>query len=212
MQFKVLFMESKNYQEELAHIRRLMERSSIFISLSGLSGVVAGIVALLGSAYVYFVFQREGLDYLDVARNIYEPELAQKLFFVALLVLIFAIAGGYFFTARKSKQENLKIWDSVTKRFLFSFAVPLVAGGLFCLALWYHQDFSLIPPVMLIFYGLALINAERYTLSDIKYLGICEVILGIICLFFLGWGLVFWTIGFGFLHIFYGIWMYRKYD
>ena len=177
-------MESKNYQEELAHIRQMMERSSRFISLSGLSGVIAGIVALLGSVYVYFVFQREGIDYFDGERNIYG----------------------------KSKKKNLKIWDSITKKLLFNFAIPLVAGGIFCIALWYHNFFPLIAPSMLIFYGLALINAERYTLSDVKYLGICEVVLGMIALFWLGWGLIFWAIGFGFLHIFYGILMYRKYD
>lgn len=210
--FKVLFMESKNYQDELAHIRQMMERSSRFISLSGLSGVIAGIVALLGSVYVYFIFQREGINYFDGQRNIYTPSLAKELFFVAIMVLILAISSGYIFTARKSKKQNLRVWDATTKRLLINFAIPLVAGGFFCLALWYHHYFPLIAPSMLIFYGLALINAERYTLSDVKYLGICEVILGIIALFWLGWGLIFWAIGFGFLHIFYGTMMYRKYD
>ena len=164
-------MESKNYQDELAHIRQMMERSSRFISLSGLSGVVAGIVALLGSVYVYFIFQREGIDYFDGERNIYTPALAQELFFVALVILVLAISSGYIFTARKSKKKNLKIWDSITKKLLFNFAIPLVAGGFFCIALWYHHYFPLIAPSMLIFYGLALVNAERYTLSDVKYLG-----------------------------------------
>ncbi len=205
-------MESKNYQEELAHIRQMMERSSRFISLSGLSGVIAGIVALLGSVYVYFVFQREGIDYFDGERNIHSHAIAKELFFVALVVLVLAISSGYIFTARKSKKKNLKIWDSITKKLLFNFAIPLATGGIFCIALWYHHFFPMIAPSMLIFYGLALINAERYTLSDVKYLGICEVVLGIIALFWLGWGLIFWAIGFGFLHIFYGILMYRKYD
>lgn len=212
MQFKVLFMESKNYQEELSHIRNMMERSSRFISLSGLSGVIAGIVALIGSVYVYFVFQREGIDYFDGERNNYTPALAQELFFVALVVLVLAISSGYIFTARKSKKKNLKIWDSTIRKLLIHFAIPLVAGGFFCLAMWYHNYFPLIAPAMLIFYGLGLINCEKYTLTDVKYLGICQVILGIIALFWLGWGLVFWAIGFGLLHIFYGIVMYRKYD
>ncbi|SHK04984.1 hypothetical protein [Epilithonimonas mollis] len=205
-------MESKNYQEELAHIRQMMERSSRFISLSGLSGVIAGIVALLGSFYVYFIFQRDGIDYFDGERNIHSHSIAKELFFVALIVLFLAISSGYIFTAGKSKKKNLKIWDSITKKLLFNFAIPLVAGGVFCLALWFHHYFPLIAPSMLIFYGLALINAERYTLSDVKYLGICEVVLGIIALFWLGWGLIFWAVGFGFLHIFYGILMYGKYD
>jgi hypothetical protein len=69
----------------------------------------------------------------------------------------------------------------------------------------------LVAPATLIFYGLALVNAERYTLTDIKYLGYCQIGLGLISLFFLGWGLVAWTFGFGVLHIVYGLIMHKKY-
>ncbi len=105
----------------------------------------------------------------------------------------------------------MKIWDATTKRLLITFAVPLLAGGVFCLALLYHHLFVFIAPATLIFYGLALVAAERYTLTDVKYLGYLEIILGLISLFFLGWGLLFWAIGFGVLHIVYGLIMHKKY-
>ena len=59
--------------------------------------------------------------------------------------------------------------------------------------------------------GLALINGSKYTLSDIRYLGLCQVVLGCICIFVPAWGLTFWAIGFGGLHILYGIVMWNKY-
>ncbi|WP_312304646.1 hypothetical protein [Chryseobacterium sp.] len=204
-------METKNYHEDLSHIRSMMERSSRFISLSGLSGVVAGLAAIIGAAYVYFVFKREGIDYFDGDRNIFKPALVRELVWIGIAILIAALLSGYIFTANKSRKKGLKIWDATTKRLLATFAMPLVAGGFFCLALLYHHLFVFIAPATLIFYGLALVSAERYTLTDVKYLGYFEIILGLISLFFLGWGLVFWAIGFGVLHIVYGLIMHRKY-
>lgn len=204
-------MDSKNIQDDLSHIRSMMERSSRFISLSGLSGVFAGLTALIGAMYVYFVFQREGIDYFDGKRNVFTADLVNELFWIGLVILIVAIAFGYFFTARKSKANNLKIWDSTTKRLLINFAIPLITGGLFCLGMLYHGMFVFIAPATLIFYGLALVNASKYTLTDVQYLGYLEIALGLLSLFFLGWGLVFWAIGFGVLHIIYGLIMHKKY-
>ncbi|UWX59269.1 hypothetical protein N0B40_12725 [Chryseobacterium oranimense] len=204
-------MDSKNYHEDLSHIRSMMERSSRFISLSGLSGVFAGLAALIGAGYVYFVFQREGINYFDGDRNFFSPVLVRELVLTGAVILLTALLSGYIFTANKSKKKGQKIWDATTKRLLFTFAVPLVTGGVFCLALLFHHLFIWIAPATLIFYGIALVSAERYTLTDIKYLGYCQIVLGLISLFFLGWGLVFWTIGFGVLHIVYGLIMHKKY-
>jgi hypothetical protein len=209
--FKVLYMDSKNYHEDLSHIRSMMERSSRFISLSGLSGVVAGLAAVIGAVYVFFVFKREGIDYFDGDRNVFGPALVRELLIIGILILTAALLSGYIFTANKSKRKGLKIWDATTRRLLITFAVPLVTGGIFCLALLYHHLFVFVAPATLIFYGLALVSAERYTLTDIKYLGYCQIVLGLISLFILGWGLLFWTIGFGVLHIVYGLIMHKKY-
>jgi len=204
-------MDSKNYHEDLSHIRSMMERSSRFISLSGLSGVFAGLAALIGAGYVYFILQREGIDYFEGERNFFSPELVKELVITGLVILIVAVVNGSVFTANKSKKKGLKIWDATTKRLLVTFAVPLMAGGIFCLALIFHHLYVWIAPATLIFYGLALVSAERYTLTDIKYLGYLEIILGLLSLFFLGWGLVFWAFGFGVLHIVYGLIMHKKY-
>ncbi len=204
-------MESKNYHEDLSHIRSMMERSSRFISLSGLSGVVAGSAAIIGAVYVCSVFHREGIDYFDGDRNIFGRELVKELVLVGAVILFIAIFSGYILTAHKSRRKGLKIWDATARRLLITFAVPLVTGGLFCLVLLYHHLFVLVAPATLIFYGLALVSAERYTLTDIKYLGYCQIVLGLLSFLFLGWGLVAWTIGFGVLHIVYGLIMHRKY-
>lgn len=204
-------METKNYHEDLSHIRSMMERSSRFISLSGLSGVVAGIVALMGAGYAYYAMERAKVSYMNGDRLTYTPALVQELVLTGLVILVVAVSCGSILTANKSRKKGLKIWDATTKRLLVTFAIPLATGGIFCAALIYHHLVVWVAPATLIFYGLGLVSAERYTLPDIKYLGYCEIILGLFSMFFLGWGLVFWSVGFGVLHIVYGTIMHRKY-
>lgn len=198
-------------KEDLQHIRQMMERSSRFISLSGLSGVVAGVIALIGAACAYYLLKRNGIDFTD---NVYtlEPEnLLLKMFLLATIILITAISFGIWFTVRKSKKQGLAIWTNATKQLLINLFGPLLTGGVFCLALLYHGNIAYVAPATLVFYGLALVNASKYTYSDIQYLGYCEVFLGLVAMFLVGYGLIFWSLGFGVLHIVYGIVMYQKY-
>lgn len=204
--------------EALQDIRSMMERSSRFISLSGLSGVAAGTIALIGAAAVYWFLEISPFDqkriYYVIARNTEKWGLDYISFFLldAAAVFVLAISAGIYLTTRKAKEKGQKIWDSLTQRLLISLMIPLITGGLFCIALFYHGYTGLIAPATLIFYGLALINGSKYTLNDIQYLGISEIVLGMIALFQLGYGLEFWAIGFGILHILYGSLMYFKYE
>lgn len=205
------FNMTQKHQEDLSHIRSMMERSSRFISLSGLSGVFAGLSALIGGMYVYQLFEKNGINYFEGKGKVFSMSLVSELILSGIVIFAFALSFGILFTVRKSKKYNLPIWTSTTKNMLFNLAVPLAVGGVFCLALLYHQMYVLIAPATLVFYGLALINAEKYTFSDIKYLGFCEVALGCISMFYLGYGLIFWILGFGILHILYGLVMFKKY-
>ena len=215
-----MVMDRRNeHLEQLSEIRSLMERSSRFISLSGLSGVVAGIFALLGVAAIYIYlgitpFSNYSTFYGDVAKaeETWGIKYLNFFFLDAVLVLVFAIAGGIFFTTRKAKRKGQKIWDKLTQKLLINLMIPLVAGGVFSLALLKYSLFGWVAPTTLIFYGLALVNGGKYTLNDIHYLGLCEIALGLIALFNIGYGLEFWAIGFGVLHIIYGTVMYFKYE
>lgn len=202
---------SEKHQEDLSHIRSMMERSSRFISLSGLSGVFAGLSALIGGLFAMKILQDNGIDVFDGNRNYYDKGLLLQLFIVAATILLFALFFGILFTIRKSKKLKLPIWTSTTRKLLLHLAIPLFAGGIFCLAMIYHNLIVFVAPSMLIFYGLALINAGNYTFSDIKYLGVSEVALGCVSLFFLGSGFVFWMLGFGVLHVLYGLILFKKY-
>lgn len=208
-----------NHVQELAYIRSMMEQSSRFISLSGLSGVAAGIVALMGAAAVYVYlgtspFTGRKWYYVDNAATYEKWGMGYQTFFMldALLVLCLAISIGYFFSRRKAKKAGQKLVTPSSMKLLSNFLIPLVSGGIFCLMLARYGYFGIIAPSMLIFYGLALINGSKYTLDDIRYLGFVELFLGLLATWFIGYGLLFWAIGFGVMHIVYGLRMYFKYD
>lgn len=208
-------METHNYLKDITEIKQMMNRSSRFISLSGLSGILAGIYALIGAAAAWFhlnTFHNVHPNYRKVLTGRAVDALTAHLFLIAGIVIVASVATAIVLTTRKARKNNEKIWDAASKRLLQSFTIPLVAGGLFCLAILQRDIGGLVAPATLLFYGLALINASKFTLGDIKYLGMANVVTGLIATQFIGYGLYFWALGFGVFHIIYGVIMYKKYD
>ncbi len=190
--------------DDLQAIRDMMERSSKFLSLSGLSGIFAGLCAFAGAAAAWFWILGSGrMPYTDTVGY---------LALDAILVLGLALAGAVYFSCRKARQAGLSIWTGSSRRLLFHLLVPLAAGGIFSIILVLRKDFDLVAAVMLVFYGLSLVNAGKFTFSEIHYLGLTEIGLGLLAGIFPGQGLFFWTVGFGLMHIVYGSVMYYRYE
>jgi len=202
----------KDYLKDITEIRSIMEKSSRFISLSGLSGVLAGIYALIG-AFVASHLIYNSYDFLT--NNFIERQVRVNqtyLMLVALAVIFLTVVTGIYFTTKKAKKNKVKTWDDGAKKVIINLLIPLIVGGAFALILYNRGFISLIAPSTLIFYGLGLINASKYTFRDIRYLGLSEVALGLLAATSIGNGLLFWAIGFGVLHIIYGALMYFKYE
>lgn len=198
------------YIDDLRDIKDIMNRSSRFISLSGLSGISAGIAALAG-AYLSYQTVYSNHDYTGYGRAVLSTESLTQLLFIAVGTLVAALGTGIYFTTRETRRNKQKIWDYQTKRLLINLAIPLVTGGILCLSLLLKGYVGMVAPLTLIFYGLALVNASKYTLNEIRSLGLLEVLLGLFAMHFIGYGLLFWSIGFGVLHIVYGIIMQLRY-
>ena len=199
--------------ETLQDIKRMMERSSRFISLSGLSGVSAGICALIGAwiahGMIQTYVQSVATDPSEVERlNLFQGQMV----ILALAVLLTALVSSTWFTWRKARKGGLPIWDHASKKLAINMAIPLAAGGFFVLGLLSHKGWNYVAPSCLVFYGLALVNASKYTLTDIRYLGFLEIVLGCICIYYPHEALYFWAVGFGALHIVYGLIMWWKYE
>lgn len=211
--------EQQQSLEDLQHIKKMMERSSRFISLSGLSGISAGICALIGAwvAHPYVFGQKDIIiishqAILQRMNDDYKIIFNTYLFWIAAVTFIAAFVSAFFFTWVKSKKEGIPMWGSTSKRLIINVSIPVLVGGLFLFRMLHYGTFGLVAPGCLIFYGLGLINASKYTLDEIRYLGYVQILLGIINLWFVGYGLYFWATGFGVMHIVYGTYMWMKYE
>jgi uncharacterized membrane protein YiaA len=202
-----LYMEDK-YLQDISDIKNMMNKSSQFISLSGLAGIMAGVYALIGAYIGHELIHNNNYNNIVTL----ESTTFKLIILTAFIVLILSVATASLLTFNKAKREGEKVWNATSKRLLTNFLIPLVTGGIFGLLLLRNGSYGLIAPVTLIFYGLSCVNASKYTFRDVRYLGITIIILGLMATELSGYALEFWALGFGVCHIIYGSMMYFKYD
>lgn len=206
-------MDKPSPERDLESIRQLMERSSKFMSLSGISGVLSGIYALAGSAAGYYLLYYPQPPYGNFGLSDREVSgIAAQLVVVAFVVLILSLVTGFWLSNRKARRMGVTIWNETSKKMLGDLLIPLVSGGILILILLARGVYGVVAPACLLFYGLALVNASQRTFHEIKFLGLCEIVLGLVGIAFPGYGLLLWSLGFGVLHIVYGLIMYKRYE
>ncbi len=212
----------KNHQENeqleaILQMRDMMERSSKFLSLSGLAGIIVGCLAMVGVAFAYWILSMplHEINYLQFIESKNENFLSKQIQWLmldAILVLFLALITGSFLAIRNAKRKGLSIWDATTKRLIYNMFIPLFVGMFLIIAFMLKGQIQFVLPIMLIFYGLALFNASKYAIDEINFLGVLEIGLGIIAIFWVELGLLIWLLGFGILHIIYGSVIYFKYE
>jgi hypothetical protein len=205
-------METKDYLKDIKDIKSMMSQSSRFISLSGLSGILAGVYSLIGAWFAGKIIYFDTSTYGSYKDLIISQEAVYKLIFIASIIIILSIITGVVLSKRKATLHNENIWNAASKRLIINFLIPLLTGGFIIIYLIEKEVLGLIAPLTLIFYGLACVNASKYTLGDVRYLGLTQIVLGLLSFWFLGYGLFFWALGFGVCNIIYGSVMHYKYD
>jgi hypothetical protein len=228
-EFQSAFMDTQNqHLDALQDIKKMMERSSRFISLSGLSGIAAGICALIGAAYAKNVISTGGYtstaleaDYAELRQlkdlGIIHPKvtysyLQGKLIMAAAITFAAAFILAFLFTYIRSKKQGIAIWGNASQRLMLNVCIPMLVGGVMVVKLLQVGMIGLVAPCCLMFYGLALVHGSKYTLGEVRYLGYMQIVLGILSLWYIGYGLYFWAAGFGVMHILYGAVMWWKYE
>lgn len=205
--------DQQEYTRDIEEIRSMMERSTKFPSRSGLAGIMAGLYALIGSYVAYYVFRfhPESIAYNALESGTIAPVVINVIM-TAIVVLILSISTAIYLTNKKAGKTGEKVWNATSRRFLVNLAMPLIAGAIFAVILIFHDLIGLVAPVTLLFYGLALYGAGKFTYDDVKFLGIIQMGLGLVSSYNVEYGVLFWAIGFGFVHIMYGIYMHFKYE
>ena len=201
--------EEQDYIRDIAEIRSMMERSTKFLSLSGWAGVMAGIYALAG---VYIATDVLSFNPNDIFYSPAESSDLLKVIGLAIVVLILAVGTAVLLSYKRSNHSGEKVWSSTSRRLVASMAIPLFAGGILILILISKGLLGLVAPLSLLFYGLSLYNAGKFTFNEVKFLGMMQIGLGLISSYYIDYGMLFWAVGFGLLHIGYGIYLHFKYE
>jgi len=212
--FQSTFMPNRNEPiQALEEIKQIMDRSSRFVTLSGWSGVAAGICALAAAWLAAKRLNGYVINEADYAPSpVSDNNLNHDLLLLAIITFAAAFFFAFLFTYLRSRKTGVPVWGFTARKVMINVAVPMIVGALF---IWRITDigmYGLVTPSCLIFYGLALINGSKYTVSEVRYLGYLELVLGIVNLWETRYGLYFWAAGFGVLHILYGIVMWNKYE
>jgi hypothetical protein len=205
--------DEQDYIRDITEMRSMMERSSKFLSLSGLSAIILGVYALAGAfiAYRFFSFNPDQIAYGNTASGSVPADFL-RVIFLAMGILVLALATVVFFSYKKARKSGEKAWNPTARRLIVNMAVPLVAGGILILILVAKGLFGLMAPCSLIFYGLAMYNSGKFTYEEVRSLGLIEIGLGLAGCYFTEHGLLLWAIGFGVMNIAYGIYLYYKYE
>ncbi len=197
--------EKKSIQD-LAEIRSMMERSSKFLSLSGWAGILAGSYALAG------VWIARTIYHFNPDQIFYTSPVLPEVMILVFLVLLMALTTAILLSRKKAQRSGESIWNATSRRLSISMAVPIITGGAFIMVLFFNGLIGLIAPMMLLFYGLALFNAGFYTIPEVRFMGIVQILLGLMSAWFIEFGLLFWAIGFGVVHMIYGFYIHFRYE
>ena len=213
-------MEPSQPEKDISLIKNLMEKSSKFSNLSGYAIATTGLLALLGAVFVYFdlgisisekyISYAELINQTGNANSIYTK--IKLLVIIASLILLTSLLILYVTAKLKSERHDINLFNSSFSRALKSLFIPVLSGGIFCGFLILHKIYGLVAPATLIFYGLGLISASKYSYNELELLGYLELLLGTIASYYMGSGLLFWMIGFGIGHIVLGVFIHYKYD
>lgn len=207
--------KEQDYIRDIADIRAMMVRSTKFLSLSGWAGILVGIYALTGAwlAYNSFTFQPNKFTFSPTPSDTGStPFNTTGVLFTALTILILSIATALILSSIKAHKKGERAWNATSRRLMTQMAIPLTAGGILMVILWSKGLYGLMVPLSLLFYGLAIYSASTFTFNEIKYLGLFQISLGLLATWFMEYGLLFWAIGFGIIHIGYGIYMHFRYE
>jgi hypothetical protein len=205
--------QQTDYLADLQAIRSMMQRSSKFVSLSGWSGVMAGIYGLL-AAYLAQQHLRFDPSAMEAAAltglNAYAALSGMMALAGGLLVL--SIGTAAWMAQQKARKQGEMVWTAASRRLLTDLAVPLLTGGLLLLGLAWMGYHSLLLPTSLLFYGITLYQAGPITYTALRILGLLNITLGFFALLLPQQAMLFWAAGFGLMHIVYGLFIHFRYE
>lgn len=180
--------------DHLRYIRETMESAAEFTAVPGWGGVAMGITALAAA----FVASRQTTPLAWLT--------------VWLIEAFVAVAIAAPAAATKAHRANSALFSGPGRKFVLSFAPPIVAGGLLTYTLYHAGDLAALPGLWLLLYGTAIVTGGAFSVRVVLVMGLCLMMLGGAALFApAAWGDSFMAVGFGIVQIGFGWWIARHY-
>jgi hypothetical protein len=180
--------------DHLRYIRETMENAAEFTAVPGWGGVGMGATALAAA----FLASRQA------------SAGAWLTIWLAEVFVAVAIAAPA--AATKARRANSSIFRGPGRKFVLSFAPPIIVGGLLTLVLFQIRATSVLPGVWLLLYGTAIVTGGAFSVRAVPIMGLCLMVLGAAALFApVAWGNLFMAGGFGAVHIAFGFWIALRY-
>ena len=180
--------------DNLRFIRETMERAGAFTAVPGWGGFAMGVSALAATA---------------IAARQSRIEAWLSVWFIEGA---FAIALGAITMKRKAASADVELFSTPARKFVLSFAPPLLVGALLTLALYRAGLTAIIPGMWLLLYGTGVVTGGAFSVPIVPVMGICFMLIGAVAIFCpLSWSSVFLAGGFGGLHMIFGIVIARRY-
>jgi len=179
--------------DHLRYIRETMASAAEFTAVPGWGGAAMGVTALIAAV---------------VASRQHTLQGWLSVWLVEAFVGVVIAASA---AATKAHRENGKLLSGPGRKFLLSFAPPVLVGGLLTFALANANLHALLPGVWLLLYGTAIVTGGAFSVRAVPIMGLCMMLLGAGALFVpLNMGDFFMALGFGFVQIGFGIWIAQR--
>ena len=133
-------IQEKDQLAAIQDMRDMMEKSSKFLSLSGLAGILVGIIAIIGGAIVYWILDMSitQLNYLEYILPFDDYSTSKQIHYLildAVIVLVLAFIIGVIFAKKNATKRGLSIWDATSRRLLYNMFLPVLFGAVFIFSL-----------------------------------------------------------------------------
>lgn len=178
--------------DNLRYIRATMESATAFTGISGKGYVLAGLTAFVAA----WIAAQQTTPLLWLS--------------VWLLEAVLACSVTLLLSADKARTQGKSLWSGSGRKLLFAFLPTLAVGAVVTLAFHLQGNTMLLPGLWLILYGAGVMTAGAHSIRPIPLMGLLFIMLGSVQLLGLAPMTLTLALGFGGLHLAFGILIWRQ--
>jgi hypothetical protein len=193
-------------REDLHYIRQTLAAAGHISTVPGKGLVVIGGLALAAVGVNLLVTGAPWAPRGDAAA-------VSSGLWVWLALLAAAVLAGGVSMRRKAQRTQQAFWSPVLRKALWGYAAAMLLGSVLTGSLLEAGLLELLPEIWLGCYGVALVAAGSYSVSPVRWMGMCFLLSAVgAALTPASFGLAWLALGFGWVHIAFGAYIAWRHD